>query len=229
MICIHMGLMKTGSTFFQSRVFPQLKEVTYVHGIESFYGGRFFSFGPMRPVIVSNEGMTGSWYKDEECGKDYFERFQSAVENVLTLFNRPKVIVVFREPASFIRSSYKQFLHENGTKTWEQFFPFPELSTTYLDQFKFSKFIEYAQSRFEPDQLLLLDYNELKTNPADFLDRVLRFSLDEQTYAANSELKLDKLKKSNAAVSQEHERYLILSNKLNAQFKKAFGLLTCAH
>lgn len=223
--CIHIGLMKTGSTFFQTRIFPNLKGVNYVHGMESFYKGRFFSFGAFKPLIISNEGITGSWYKDDECGLDYFERFCYTIDNIQTYFNAPKIRVVFREPSSFIYSSYKQYLHEGGVKNWEEFFPLDRLDETFLDQFKFSKFIERLQDKFPKDQLLMLDFQDIIQNPEQLFEDVKKFCLSEETYKENKDLRFDNSRRSNPALQTEYENVVILSNRINKFLKKNFGFM----
>ena len=220
---IHVGLMKTGSTFLQTRVFPYLQGVTYVHGMESFYRGRFFSFGELAPLLISNEGLTGSWFKDGEYGLDYFERFQYSIKNIRRYFNQPKLIVVFREPSSFIYSSYKQSLHERGTLRWEQFFPFETLSTEELAQFNFSRFINILLENFRKRDLLLLNYDELTESPESFVELIKRFCLTTEGYEINKGISFPIHERSNAAVPTEYEDLLILNNKLSNFTRDKFG------
>ncbi|MHA7865534.1 sulfotransferase domain-containing protein [Flagellimonas marinaquae] len=215
--------MKTGTTFLQTRVFPYLRGVTYVHGMESFYKGRFFTFGDLAPLLISNEGLTGSWYKDREFGLNYFERFQYSIKNIKRYFNQPKLIVVFREPSSFIYSSYKQSLHERGTLWWDSFFPFETLSKDELAQFEFSRFVNVLLENFSKEELLLLDYEELKESPASFVDVIMRFCLTEEAYQANNQVKFPIHEKSNSAVSAEYEGLFILNNKLSNFTRERFG------
>lgn len=221
--CIHMGLMKTGSTYLQTRIFPRLKGVHYVHGMESFYKGRNFTFGTFDPLIISNEGLSGNWYKDHSCGLDYFERFTTSIQNIHRIFKHPKIIVVFREPSRFIYSSYKQSLHEKGTKPWTEFFPYPDLDDDYLDQFRFSKFASYLISQCDEKNVLLLDFAQLKTDPHQFVDKIKKFCLPPSVYQQNLSVQLPVESRSNPAVSDSYEWVLIKGNKASAFTEKHLG------
>ena len=191
--------------------------------MESFYKGRFFTFGDLAPLLISNEGLSGSWYKDRECGLNYFERFQYSIKNIKRYFNQPKLIVVFREPSSFIYSSYKQSLHERGTLRWERFFPFQTLSTENLAQFEFSRFVNVLLENFHKEDLLLLNYDELKESPASFVELIKRFCLTAEAYEVNKEVQFPIHEKSNTAVSAEFEGLFILNNKLSNFARERFG------
>ena len=215
--------MKTGTTFLQTRVFPNLKGVTYVHGMESFYRGRFFTFGDLAPLLISNEGLTGNWYKDGEYGLDYFKRFNYSMKNIRRYFNQPKLIVVFREPSSFLYSSYKQSLHEAGTLSWEDFFPFEALNEKERAQFNFSRFIEVLLENFHKESLLLLNYEELKASPELFVTLIKRFCLTPEAYELNKNVEIPVRKRSNASVPAEYEGLLLLNNRLNKFTRERFG------
>jgi len=217
--------MKTGSTFFQTRVFPKFKEVNYVHGMESFYKGRHFTFGEFKPLIISNEGFTGNWFKDQECGLDYFERFCAAVDNIETYFNSPKIIIVFREPSSFIYSSYKQYLHEDGVKNWEDFFPMESMDERFLDQFKFSKFVQRLHDKFPAERLLILNFDDLIKHPEQLFEDVKKFALSGASYEANKNLSFDNSRRSNPSLQMEYENVVILSNRINKFLKKNLGFM----
>ena len=177
----------------------------------------------MDPLLISNEGLSGSWYKDQEHGLDYFQRFQYSIKNIKKYFNQPKIIIVFREPSSFIYSSYKQSLHERGTLRWNQFFPFETMHREALEQFAFSRFVDELLHNFEEGDLLLLDYDELRESPETFVDHIKRFCLSDEAYEINRDVKFPIHEKSNVGISSEHEWLLILNNRMSNYTRKKFG------
>ncbi|MCB0630479.1 MAG: sulfotransferase [Lewinella sp.] len=215
---LHIGLMKTGSTFLQTRVFPNLEGIRYFHGSDSFYRSRSFSKGPLGKVLISNEGFTGSWYKERELNLNYFDKFTQALDNIREYFNDPKIIVVFREPSSFIKSSYKQYLNEGGTASWEEFII---ENDAHLEQFKFSKYIKLLLNKVELDNLLILNYDQLRKNPMQFVEEMCTFIFGDYDRSMLQQIKLSE--KSNPSVPDNFESWYIRNNRVNKWLRKKVG------
>lgn len=213
----HIGLMKTGSTFLQTRVFPLLEQATFAgHGISGHR--RLMSFKKLKKVVISNETTVGVWFKDVDQNTNYLQRFKIGVENVSELFRDVRLIVVFREPSSFLYSSYKQYLHQGGTRSWERFY---EELVPDKEVFLFSRYIQYLTNKFSREKLLMLNFDRLKENPVEFGKEILEF-IGENPIRLSEEAQVKR--KSNPAIADKYEGYLIHVNK-NKWFYDKLNLL----
>lgn len=154
-IILHVGLHKTATTFLQSSIFPNFENVVF-HNKKLV-----LSNIPVnnKHILVSNEGMLGCPYFTN--GLDYFEQFKNSIDYLLNIFNRPKFIICFREPGSFINSCYKQYLHEGGTLDWNEYFSLEGDSIIKSHDFYFSKYVNYLSEKI-PDKCLFMILKLLK-------------------------------------------------------------------
>lgn len=218
-VIIHIGLVKTGSSYLQSQIFSQLRQLNNVlylgptENINQFnHWSRQFS-----KLIISNENIAGHPVKIID-GYSLWGQFQNSINNILDTYKDPFIIIGFREPSSMIQSVYKQYLHEGGTQNWEQFHE--QRKDTFPDQFYFSKYIRYLRDSFAPERVFLYAYSELKYEPLVFLDRINRFiGLKEKAGLILPE----KQKKQNVSISYELEGVLINLNKLSKWMYRILG------
>ena len=111
---LHAGLHKTGSTFLQRHVFPNLKHVTYIHG---YTFGRLpnISKKSLNPILISSEAA---------CGYPYPYTPDFSVDNLISnvrLLAITKVLLFTREFNDWVLSLYFQSLNGNSTWTLEDF------------------------------------------------------------------------------------------------------------
>lgn len=173
MTFIHIGLIKTGSSFLQREVFSKLKnDFIYLNSTDRFFK-RESLVQCVRPVLISNENLSGHPLLENTLGLSYFEQFKNSINNILANFNNPKIIIGFREPASFLNSVYKQYLHEWGTKSWEEIIE--NRGNNFFSNFFFSYYIDFLFDRFSPEQLFIYSHEYLKTNPEIVIGQILNF------------------------------------------------------
>lgn len=223
-VVAHIGLIKTGSTFLQSQVFSKYQEdILYVRNGNELISGKSMTKAHKNGVLISNEGMSGHPFITEELGLSYFDQFKNAVNNTVSFFKQPKIIVGFREPGSFLHSSFKQYLHEGGTMNWVLFKKKYFRSENFLNDFKFSRYIEYLHRTIPPKELYIYTFDDLKNRPFQLAEELTQFIFE----GTNQEIKIPKInpeKKSNPSVPTEVEGLLIGLNKLNKFSKNHFGL-----
>lgn len=216
-LVLHIGLHKTGTTFLQKNVYPYIKEI-------DFLGNKFYhtslAKNEQQVKLLSNEGLAGSPYKHP----DFFEQFKKNILYFESIFNQPSYVICFREPSSFIQSIYKQHLHEGGDKSFEEFLSLSNKSFLSKEDFKFTKFVKFIESKIPTDRLYIYHFDDFKTNPTGIIINQLNFILEKKFENKKLIEKLVKInKRSNPSVPLKFEKTLIALNRLNKKTKKKMG------
>ena len=165
MVFIHVGLHKTGTTYLQSEVFPNLKGITYVPW------SRFETF--FRPsthpnCLISREGLSGGlWAPLEEREATFRALSQS--------FPEARLLIAFRRHDSYIVSTYRQYLHQGGTLSFPDYFTLGrESSFMKPEQFVFSPFLDWIERYFHTSPFVFF-FEELRTNLEPLLAEMTTF------------------------------------------------------
>ena len=215
-VFVHIGLIKTGSTFLQKFVFSQLGNTfTYVGPT-----GRFPdpSLLPLRPsLLISNENLGGNPIGPVNQQVPLFEQFKACIDGLCSTFSHPKLIIGFREPASFIQSVYKQHLHERGVFTWEEFLD--HYANNLVMNVDFERYIRYAQSRMEPHELFLYRQDEFRERREVLIEELMQFLCLERGEVPKMELS----QVANPSVSFRYESALRNMNRINSKFRHFTG------
>jgi hypothetical protein len=212
-IFFHIGLMKTGTTYLQHSFFPFLETKT----IKSLKDLKIKDDERIT-FLVSNEGIGGSLYHSSDKG-GMFTSFKNSLENISTLFSNPKIIVCFREPSSFLLSSYKQYLHEGGFLPFDEFFSLEDKqSLANKNDLFFSKYLDEIHKWFNEKDVFTYDYDTFRTNRNQVLRNILSFFESKFDIKNLSETK----KSSNPSVPLLYESILRTLNSFdNWLFVKA--------
>ena len=130
---VHVGYHKTASTWLQVSVFPHLADVRYgdpllahfvmnlataptrpsspqgfgsvLRQIETVSGG---------PLLLSNEGLSGSLWDGDEAG------FRNA-ERLHGLLPAARILIAVRRQDEMLRSIHAQYVNEGGTRPLREF------------------------------------------------------------------------------------------------------------
>lgn len=156
-IVLHVGLHKTGTTFLQLRVFPNMKGVHLVVHPKIF----LLKLDENRVNLISDESLTGRpHYLIGNEGK----RFADAL---YSLFPNARIIIGFREVNSWFESIYKQYVYRGGTISRSKFRSLMDKSfldfNSYLENFKHFREIHIYQ------------YEELVKNPDNVIKKMSDF------------------------------------------------------
>lgn len=112
MLYLHIGMHKTGTTYMQRCVFPRFEGVQYIH---SPILDKFVNLSSRKQYLGSNERLAGTlWASPSDV--------DHSIEGLSKLFPDARILMSFRPHHEYIISSYKQFLHEGGTKTFREYF-----------------------------------------------------------------------------------------------------------
>ena len=221
-LIVHAGLIKTGSSFLQQEIFTKIsEELHYIDSVGRINTRDFFQANN-QICLLSNENLLGHPLLHDRYRKSFFSQFKDALIKVEQVFNQPKWIIGFREPASFIKSTYKQHLHEWGTLSWDEFMVKHKKMIT--NDLFFSKYIQFLNSFIPAERLFLYHFDQLKSEPEKLLKRMLQFiGINNSEYIRNV-IKGAINKKANVGVKEEMIPLLLRLNRISEVLNKKIGL-----
>lgn len=181
-----IGAMKAGTTSLYEylRLHPQV----YVPDTKelNFFLAEYAGTHPLRPPEQTNWRRGLDWYASQfrasagataigEVSPNYtkFPHYPGAPERIHDLIPDVRLIYVVRHPLERLRSHY---LHD--VSIGRQRSPLREVvfdDTRYIDASRYAMQIERFERFFDPDRILLLTSEELRSHPHTSVDRILAF------------------------------------------------------
>lgn len=127
---IHVGLHKTGSTFLQNMVFPNIRGVDYYYKPTDEQGRCDpFNVEVSGKVLVSDEELSKSMPERDHRNRLVF------LNQLKKRFPDAKIILGLREYSSWLRSCYAQYIKTGGYKIFEEYRTcFPHLKPGEYEQ-----------------------------------------------------------------------------------------------
>ncbi len=162
-IAFHLGLPRTGSTFLQRQIFPNLKNVN-VLGSESLLFDYKTPVSNDKLNLVSDENLSGISATMQPRASSY-----QIIHRIHQVYPQAKIIVVFRDEKSWLKSLYTQYVKIGGVESFDE----------WLDRFKSTVDFDYKTYKdilFDLfDEVLVCDFEKLKNNPYEFLKEICDF------------------------------------------------------
>lgn len=167
-LIIHVGLHKTGSTWLQQEVFPNLEGIEYIGGVARGWLPRIpagevteppFEVPTTGTVLYSNESLAGPLWDPVPI--------ERAVERVAAVFPGATVLLFTRHPESWRSSVYSQYVHEGGYLPPERFWRTVAVTTTGTDT---PRVIAAFEERFPVVHVLA--YEDIGPDPQAMAERV---------------------------------------------------------
>lgn len=166
-VAVHIGLHKTGTTFLQNDIFPTLPGVATLrrwHSIRSIMDS-----STEKVVLISDEDISGHPFR----GK-WMDEFEENLSFVKRFFNKPAIIVGFRQHDSFVLSLYKQYLQIGGTEGIEYVFdPRRDSGLIKTYELSFATRIQFLEKHF--DRIFIYTQEELRDDLDMFVHRLSTF------------------------------------------------------
>ena len=169
---VHLGLPKTGTTFLQRKIFPAWRQVRYIGGLDSVRNLVERADAPV--VLVSDESL---WFQRPDSGDPYWTEYgdlgvvRASLARIAGVFPGARAIVSLRRHSTYILSLYKQYLHQGGRRTLEEFFSLePGEGLLRAEYIEFRPFLEAVEAQFGRPVLFL--QGELRTSLAEVLGRI---------------------------------------------------------
>ena len=209
----HIGLHKTGTTFLQQNVFPNMEGVhTYVYYNPLW---ELFSSDEEAQTIVSCERLSGDPFRGAwaDQGKTY-------VRNIARMFPEAKCIIGFRKHDALVRSLYKQYLHSGWSASPDELFHPDGSGKISLEDLYFRDRIELCEQHFA--DVLVYTQEELRDNLNGFLRRLSQF-LGTPLLTAK---RIDQTKRNVGVRTQKQVQLLRTLNRVNGGLKRIPGAPT---
>lgn len=195
-VLVHIGYHKTGSTYLQNHVF------TRAFGFTANTGEN--RTGIVRDFVVSDSFA----FDPQECGEKYNRYVRQAeqqgyrfvlsherlsgyppsggydrkliADRLAACFPSARVLIVIREQAALIRSTYSQYVTDGGHLHLADFMRTAEPALGRLPGFRlhvyeFDKMIHYYQILFGEDRVLVLPFEMLAADRNGFIRRIAAF------------------------------------------------------
>jgi hypothetical protein len=118
------------------------------------------------PTLVSHESLSG-----DLLGPDYCRQRIRSVQNLSRQFPGARVLLVIREPSAWLASVYREYLHQGGSATFDDFAR-PLLEDGTLDTCE----LVAAVRKMAFEQVLVLDFDELTRDLNAGVRRIVRLA-----------------------------------------------------
>lgn len=171
---IHIGLPKTGLTFFKEEIYGEVSKIKkipfYKFSLENYdYKNKLND-----KFIIANEGMFAEKWD--------FINLEKNFHKIKDIFDKKTIVLItLRKPSDFLNSIYLQQFKEMNVLKPEKFF-YSSINSDksgynirYLD---YIKFINLYKSYFE--KVIILKYN--KNFDLGFLNNIFNLSFDKSKY-----------------------------------------------
>ena len=196
---IHIGYPKAASTWLQQVIFKDENSGFYAPwGLPSYETlDRFINISPFHfsaesvrqafqpkldeaskknliPVL-SEEFLTGHQVSSKYWGKEVADRLYS-------VFPDGRILMFIREQKSIILSSYRQYVRRGGSATLSRFLGTqknrkPGIGPICrLDYFEYDRIIDYYQTLFGSENVLVIPFEQLKISSRDVSQKILEFA-----------------------------------------------------
>jgi len=191
-IYIHIGLVKTGSTWLQESLFPKL-ELTLVRTNKDFLN---MSKAKTGKFLISNEGLGGNQHQPVEF-RYYF------AHGIKKLHPNAKIIIGIRDANSWLRSIYLQ-----NVKTGH-------IELSYLDWYNnildlrlcdFNKYVKLLRLLFGDYNVFVYTFKDFKNSKHNIIENLCRFMNVDCPATIDD-------KKLNVGL-YGYEKYFLLFNKI---------------
>lgn len=193
----HIGLPKSASTLLQSVVFPNHPEITCIGGgqVKHSKEGQ-----PIEDLWLTEPGAY-----DAEAAKRGFQRLLScydtkntivgfseecwsghgitghnallAPERIKRVFGNVKILLILRNPISYIYSQYNQFVKQGGAVTLRSLLDDETfwLKRNIVRKYEYDKLVSRVFELFGKDNTLVLPFEYLRDDASGFCSRIYDF------------------------------------------------------
>ena len=196
-VLIHIGLHKTATTLLQEQLFndaaagfampfrkdDEIRDNLVLPDALDFDVDRARAYFWPRSCDVASRGQMPVFSSERLCGSPHagaYDRKELAVR-LHAVFPGGKVLIVIREQRSMLLSTYKQYIRMGGLMCLRDYMNVPprrrSAGPSFVPSvFHYDKLIALYQELFGCENTLVLPYEALCGDAADFVSRIYRFS-----------------------------------------------------
>lgn len=190
-VAIHIGIAKTGSTWFQTRYFPRLPDYHFTHGDDVLRSlirnlirepeGRFAEDtldahasrlkGRAEPNVLISDEALGGYLFDGGAHRDRI------VERLSRAFPDARILAFVREQRGMLRSLYLQYVANGGHRSFSDFCLADDVEgcASPLSFVTYDGLVEAYRTAFGAEQVKVLPYERFRAEPQAFLSEVCAF------------------------------------------------------
>jgi hypothetical protein len=214
-ILIHIGYAKAGSTYIQSWLenhpriyFQPVKIVDGFIWFESLSKSNQQRKNKSSIFAISNEYLL-SWpgkidsYGGKVISYDYKEYQNKLCKALKKDFPSSKILIVTRGYSTVFKSLYAEHLKNGGALTFKEAFENKGFMSSALD---YSFIIDLYRSTFKKENILVLPFEMLETNPNQFIHTIESFIGIEQHFIFTSH-------KINVSLSLKDQKNIFLFSR----------------
>lgn len=183
---IHVGLHKSGSTFLQSKIFPEIKNHIYLgfynsnlllEEVRYFQNCSNYSFNENkiknlvefinncknknRNFLISSEAFTGGLPSLAYGTGVFIEMIAGRIKKYIP---NPKIVLILRNQRDIICSSYKDDIQLGHTCNFDEWVK-ERLKMNSFEYYKYDKMVSYYQNIFGKNNVLVYLYEEVFDSP----------------------------------------------------------------
>ena len=185
---VHVGLHKTGSTWLQNDVFPQLPGFTFgnfdpvlsalLGNLMSADDDHFFDVAFAAVVahyearetrlLLSHEGLSGSLFATGATGRRSARRLASVLPDA-------DVLLLIRNQPEMLLAAYAQYVNEGGSASFSRFTTGDVEGPVFeLESLEYHRLLEIYVDLFGGERVCVFPYEHLRNEPTAFLDELHR-------------------------------------------------------
>ncbi|MBR9921790.1 MAG: sulfotransferase [Bacteroidetes bacterium] len=204
---IHIGYNKTGSTWLQEELFPR-REIGFLSFMEmearvniyrslvkqhalSFDGESVLGFYQQKIGSLDNKGLQPVFSCERFSGDPHSGGYDTKeiADRIKRLFPNARIILVVREQKSMLMSTFSQYIRAGGVRRLKYYMKPPKRGNRRVPMFEYEYFeyhhlVQYYQQLFGKENMLVLPFEWLKTDPERYIRTLVTFSgleIDEAT------------------------------------------------
>lgn len=187
-VLLHVGMPRAASTFFQRKLFPQVKGFHTISVSESFHSAAYQKLLYQDESLYDAEAVKEQLHQSLRgdtiisnelfIGQSLYQCMGNRSRNAIRLaqvFPNAEIILVLRDSAELLQSLYSIDVAAGFWGSPEEYLVFPERAQSYptfrqaeyVEGYRYAPLIELYQSLFE--RVHLFFYEHFKAEPQDYL------------------------------------------------------------
>lgn len=153
-VYFHIGLHKTGSTFFQRELFRNMKGINLMGRGNTEFNDKS-QIQENKINLISDERYSCSM----EFGADIKKRRKERIGEIKKICPNAKIILIIRNKKSWIKSLYSEYVKNGGYRDYDYWYE--HLYDKNSADFEF--YIDLLKNEF--DEVLVLNFEDFKEKP----------------------------------------------------------------
>lgn len=171
-VYIHVGMQKTGSSWLQKVVFPQVRSHDVIYK-ESFRDLMYQLTDKNK--IISYENYVGYPHFVASRGwNGWLKTRHAAFNNLSALFPCADIILVVRNQVDFVKSLYNQYIKVGGCISFADYWQGDGKLALEKQALMYEDLLDEMQQYFS-GRILVMDFELFRKDKQDFLDLISNF------------------------------------------------------